>query len=330
MGSRGGTPVLYNARACPLQHTAQMAMVGALTPLDFALDVCLLQLPKLVTAETMVQYQLPLVSPFFVDSMWGPVFSWLLSQDMIMGVSDMRALIFAKIDAALRNLHTLAIAYEGVPHASLRWERGVFELVYAGLMSRAQPPSPHTTWDDVVHLLSACADLASHVRLFASLGQCVSSKATLLGEMLGVACSEHRGLVVREACLVYKLEGERAFADARRLCVPVPGPVFGPCVGWGVRGASGPNTGDFTRAGCAQPDAVPGRSLWTLDAASDPVADCFQVGFRGEGPSPWSPISPPPGAQPEHRAAAKQGRRRAREGDDTPEVRLAPASRRGP
>ena len=298
-------------------------MVGALTPLDFALDVCLLQLPKLVTAETMVQYQLPFVAPFFVDSMWGPVFSWLLSQDMILGVSDMRALIFAKIDAALRNLHTVGIAYEGVPHASLLWERGVSELVYAGLMSRAQPPSPHTTWDDVVHLLSACADLASHVRLFASLGQCVSSKATLLGEMLGVACSEHRGLVVREACLVYKLEGERAFADARRLCVPVAGPVFGPCVGWDVRGASGPNTGDFTRAGCAQSDAVSGR--WerpcrTLDAGSDPVADWC-------GPSPWSPIAPPPGAQPEHRAAAKQRRRRAREGDDSPEARLAPASR---
>jgi hypothetical protein len=296
-------------------------MGDTLTPLDFVLDICLMQLPKLITVEIMVQYQLPVVGSFFVVSAWGPVFSLLLNQGLVMGLPDMRACVFAKLDACVRNLRTLSVTYfdsDCLAHHGDGVELGLLQLVRAGLMARTQPPSPHTTWGDVAHMLSTCADLASHVRLFSSLGQCVASKATLLGEMLGVACAEHRGLVAREACLVYKLEGERTVADACRLSVPVPGPVFGPCVGWGVRGPDGGNTGDFTRAGCTQSDERPSPSpLW---ASRDPVSDWV-------GRSPWSPIGACRGqdqqiAQPEHRA-----RRRPREGDDVLEVRLAPAAR---
>jgi len=302
-----------------------MALAG--TPFDYVLDVCLLQLPKLLTVETMVQYHLPLVHPFFVDSMWGPVFSWLLTRDMVLGPLDMRAHFLMKLDCHIRNLQTLAVTYEGGSASVLRAEQAVYEQISAGLAVRPQPPSPHTTWEDVVHLLSTCADLASHVRLFASLGHSVSGKAVLLGEMLGVACAEHRGLLSREGVPLFKAPAAVAPSDARAWSSPGPvdGAVFGPCVGWDiVRGAAGGDPRVFN--GVQGPDAR-GRAPqsdareWAAAVGGDP---CIDWGAR----SPWSPIAPPQPAEPKHRPESGARRRRAREGVDDVEPRLSPPPRR--
>ena len=297
----------------------QMLQPDALTPLDYALDVCLMHLPKLVTAELMVQYHLPLIPPFFVDSVWAPVFAWLLTRDLLMGVSDVHALLRARLDTHVRNLRTLAVTCEGGPDPALRSELSIYERLSDGLTTRPQPPSPHTTWEDVVHLLSTCADLASHVRLFASLGQCVSGKAVLLGEMLRVACSEHRGLVARATAPVYKSPHWTPLDDA--LLCPAPpcapatlpelGPVFGPCIGWDLRGPDGGDPRGFNRPALAQSDA----REWAAAVARDPVAECN---------SRCAPIAPP---EPEHRGNAKQRRRRRREDEAHAEARLPPASR---
>jgi hypothetical protein len=317
-----------------------MATPGTLTPLDYVLDICLLQLPKLLTVETMVQYQLPLVPPFFVDSVWRPVFSWLLTRDMIMGAPDLRAHFLASLDGHVRNLRTLAIAYDEVPNPTLRAEQGLYEQIAAGLMARTQPPTPNTNWEDVVHMLSTCADLASHVRLFASLGHCVASKAVLLGEMLGVACSEHRGLLSREAEVVFKsgfplcCNDDWGIPDARvgSPAGPVPGPVFGPCVGWDLRGADGGYPGLFNGRQRINGGDQSDKREWAAAVGGDP---CIEWGARSARP----PIAPPPAAfEPRARAAVEQKqresskprRRRLREGEDPVEARLPPASRRGP
>jgi hypothetical protein len=284
---------------------------SVLTPYDFVLDVCLMQLPKLVTVEIMEQYRLPVVAPFFVDGMWGPVFSWLLSSEHILGAPDMRSALLARLHAHVRTLRTVASAFEFQPDPALSSELGVCDQLSAGLMVRPQPPSPHTTWEDVVHLLSTCADLASHVRLFASLGQSVSCKAMLLGEMLGVACSEHRGLLARG---LFKLpvEGVPNF-DA--LAAPLPGPIFGPCVGWDLRGTHGGHPGAFTERAPAQSDTRD----WAASVAGDPPVDPGS----DLGPPRHGPIAPPASLRPdtEHRAPGKQRRRRRRDAEDLVEVR---------
>jgi hypothetical protein len=294
-----------------------MSLADNLTPLDYVLDICMLQIPKLITVDTMLHYQLPLACPIFVDSVWGPVFSWLLTRDIIMRAPDLRAHFIAKLNAHIRNLHTLAIVYEGSPNPGLRAERSVYEQVCAGLMVRTQPPSPLTTWEDVVHLLSTCADLASHVRLFASLGHSVSSKAVLLGEMLGVVCSEHRALLSRGAAPVYKPPAGDPLSNARGLCPgdPVVCPVFGPCVGWDLRGACGGDPGVFNGFQGDGPGGQSDARGWSVAGVDDA---CLGWGAR----SPWPPIGPPPKA-----GSARCGRRRLREADDHVEARPPPASR---
>lgn len=319
--------------------TTDKMTADALTPLDFVLDVCLMQHPRLVTASEMMQYRLPLTRPFFVEGLWAPVFASLLTEPLVLGLVDMHGSLLAKLSAFIRNLHTLILTFEEGSNCCVRGELAVYEQVATGLMTRTVPPSPHATCEDVVHLLAGCADLASHVRLYGSLGQSVLYKATLLGEMLGVACSEHAGLVARHTAaqaflvpyspsVVYKTDSGPANRDAQ-ICppcfpAPVPGCVFGPSIGWGASGTPGRDSADFTRNATPSPqrDALG----WSANAWSDRLAPPGSPSHGPIGPPPKSPVRRA-AAKQEPRGDARPRRRRAREGDDAEHPRPPPSSR---
>jgi hypothetical protein len=69
----------------------------AQTPLDFAVDAALLQLPRFLCEETIARYRLPLTSPFFCQD-WPRMLPTVLNRDALMAVSDLRALLLGRLD----------------------------------------------------------------------------------------------------------------------------------------------------------------------------------------------------------------------------------------
>jgi hypothetical protein len=109
----------------------------AQTPLDLAVDVILLQLPRYVCEATIARYRLPMPGPLFCND-WAQLLPSLLDHAALTGVSDLRALMLGRIDALIADECARAATQQSL------WSHlaGLHRDLYDQACARPFPPAP--------------------------------------------------------------------------------------------------------------------------------------------------------------------------------------------
>jgi hypothetical protein len=134
-----------------------------MNPVDFVLDVLMLERPRMVGAGEVANFSLPFDSPFFCND-WTMFLFQAVPPPLLLGTPvDLRTLLLDQL--------TMGMCASGT--ADFVYARQI--EVYRAMHARLSQLSPYeqsgvASWEHFVGLLGQCMDMASHIRTFLCTG----------------------------------------------------------------------------------------------------------------------------------------------------------------
>ena len=194
------------------------------SPLEFAIEVLMLQRGRYLCPDTIALFGLPATAPYFCSD-WVTFLFQSVAPESLARIEDLRALFLAHLEVHIHSQHGPPVSFPAWSQiAAMR--RMAYEHVAHGLM--ADPLEDHGpgTFHALLIRVGRCMNMASHVRQYLDtpgagfLGQCLA-----YGEELCSMCADHRQ-ACRTACLNEGRGAVQRYAPEGMFCSPVPSPFF--------------------------------------------------------------------------------------------------------
>ena len=197
------------------------------SPIDFGIEVLMLQRGRYLCPDTIALFGLPATAPYFCSD-WVSFLFQSVAPESLARIGDLRGIFLAHLE-----VHIHAHKAEELnswcsptwPHiAAMR--RMAYEHVAHGLLASPLEDQGDVSFHNLLIRVGRCMNMASHVRQYFEtpgigfLGQCIS-----YGEELCSLCADHR-----QACSTACINEGRGvmsrYTPENMFCTPVPSPFF--------------------------------------------------------------------------------------------------------